>query len=81
MTVCGAFRTAFHPNPLSSKQAQDEFGNTNYGYSNINSAKQEVGNAYTGVAGSYQYVDANNIPQRVDYVADDLGFRSFSLTA
>ena len=33
------------------------------------------------VTGSYQYVDANNIPQRVDYVADDLGFRSFSLTA
>merc|ERR1719264_881658 len=64
------------PTPVSSQyQAQDEFGNTNYGYSNINSAKQEVGNAYTGVAGSYQYVDANNIPQRVDYVADDLGFR------
>merc|ERR1719219_2267267 len=59
----------------SQYQAQDEFGNTNYGYSNINSAKQEVGNAYTGVAGSYQYVDANGIPQRVDYVADDLGFR------
>ena len=64
------------PTPVSSQyQAQDEFGNVNYGYSNINSAKQEVGNAYTGVAGSYQYVDANNIPQRVDYVADDLGFR------
>merc|ERR1719288_457782 len=52
------------PAPVSSQyQAQDEFGNVNYGYSNINSAKQEVGNAYTGV------------PQRVDYVADDLGFR------
>merc|ERR1719288_211477 len=62
--------------PVSSQyQAQDEFGNVNYGYSNINSAKQEVGNAYTGVAGSYKYVDANGVPQRVDYVADDLGFR------
>merc|ERR1719429_717513 len=64
------------PTPVSSQyQAQDEFGNVNYGYSNINSAKQEVGNAYTGVAGSYKYVDANGVPQRVDYVADDLGFR------
>merc|ERR1719195_1660362 len=54
---------------------QDQMGNINYGYSNINSAKQEVGNAYTGVAGSYKYVDANGVPQRVDYVADDLGFR------
>merc|ERR1719232_719638 len=64
------------PAPVSSQyQAQDEFGNVNYGYSNINSAKQEVGNAYTGVAGSYKYVDANGVPQRVDYVADDLGFR------
>ena len=31
------------PTPVSSQyQAQDEFGNVNYGYSNINSAKQEV---------------------------------------
>ena len=67
---------AVAPAPVSSQyQAQDEFGNVNYGYSNINSAKQEVGNAYTGVAGSYKYVDANGVPQRVDYVADDLGFR------
>jgi hypothetical protein len=64
------------PHVASSQyQAQDEFGNVNYGYSNINSAKQEIGNTYTGVTGSYQYVDANNIHQRVDYIADDLGFR------
>ncbi|TRY78440.1 hypothetical protein TCAL_14399 [Tigriopus californicus] len=62
--------------PVSSQyQAQDEFGNLNYGYANINSAKQEVGNAYGGVTGSYSYVDANGIQQRVDYIADDLGFR------
>ncbi|TRY78441.1 hypothetical protein TCAL_14398 [Tigriopus californicus] len=61
--------------PVSSQyQAQDEFGNLNYGYANINSAKQEVGNAYGGVTGSYSYVDANGIQQRVDYIADDLGF-------
>jgi len=34
-----------------------------------------VGNAYTGVSGSYQYVDANGVLQTVNYVADGLGFR------
>merc|ERR1711872_179144 len=28
-----------------------EYGNLNYGYTNINSAKQEVGNTYGGVTG------------------------------
>merc|ERR1712106_587504 len=32
----------------SQFHAQDEFGNLNYGYANINSAKQEVGNTYGG---------------------------------
>ena len=54
---------------------QDEFGNTQYGYSNLNSAKHEVGNGFTGVSGSYQYVDANGKLQTVNYVADALGFR------
>merc|ERR1739838_681500 len=50
--------------PVSSQfQAQDEFGNLAYGYQNINSAKQEQGNAYGGVTGSYTYA------------ADDFGFR------
>merc|ERR1711881_515118 len=43
----------------SQFHAQDEFGNLNYGYANINSAKQEVGNTYGGVSGGYSYVDAN----------------------
>lgn len=55
---------------------QDEFGNTQYGYSNINSAKHEAGNAFNGVSGSYQYVDANGQLQTVTYVADALGFRT-----
>merc|ERR1719225_2078055 len=59
----------------SQFHAQDELGNLNYGYSNINSAKQEVGNTYGGVQGAYSYVDANGDLQRVEYVADDLGFR------
>jgi len=61
--------------PSSQFHAQDELENFNYGYANINSVKQEVGNANTGVQGSYSYVDANGIVQRVDYVADALGFR------
>merc|ERR1712241_632536 len=49
--------------PSSQFQAQDEFGNLNYGYANINSQKHEVGNTYGGVTGSYSYVDANGVVQ------------------
>merc|ERR1719229_982947 len=41
----------------SQYQAQDEFGNTNYGYSNINSAKQEFGNT------NYGYSNINSAKQ------------------
>merc|ERR1712021_88523 len=47
----------------------------NYGYANLNSAKQEIGNTYGGVTGGYQYVDANGELQQVRYVADGAGFR------
>merc|ERR1711875_129475 len=61
--------------PVSSQfQAQDEFGNLAYGYQNINSAKQEQGNAYGGVTGSYTYADEAG-GHTVNYVADDFGFR------
>merc|ERR1711970_1400555 len=59
----------------SQFHAQDEFGNLNYGYSNLNSAKQEVGNTYGGVNGGYSYVDANGNLQQVTYVADAAGVR------
>merc|ERR1712234_53051 len=59
----------------SQFHAQDEFGNLNYGYANINSAKQEVGNTYGGVSGGYSYVDANGELQQVQYIADGAGFR------
>merc|ERR1712018_983051 len=59
----------------SQFHAQDEFGNLNYGYANINSAKNEVGNTYGGVTGGYSYVDANGQLQRVEYIADAAGFR------
>jgi len=61
--------------PSSQFQAQDEFGNLNYGYANLNSAKSEAGNTYGGVSGGYSYVDANGILQRVEYIADGAGFR------
>merc|ERR1711913_181227 len=61
--------------PVSSQfQAQDEFGNLAYGYQNINSAKQEQGNAYGGVQGSYTYADEAGV-HTANYVADDFGFR------
>merc|ERR1712223_364414 len=62
-------------NPSSQFQAQDEFGNIQYGYSNINSQKHETGNTYGGVSGSYSYVDANGVVQTTNYIADGLGFR------
>jgi len=70
------YAAAYAPYTQGSQfHAQDEFGNLQYGYSNINSVKQETGNAYGGVAGGYSYVDANNQLQTVNYVADGLGFR------
>merc|ERR1712018_815350 len=59
----------------SQFHAQDEFGNLNYGYSNLHSAKAEAGNTYGGVSGGYSYVDANGVLQQVQYVADAAGFR------
>ena len=50
--------------------SQDEDKNFAFGYSNINSARHEEGNAYTGVAGSY--TDGRTT---VNYVADRFGFR------
>merc|ERR1739844_15558 len=61
--------------PSSQFQAQDEFGNLQYGYANINSRKHEVGNTYGGVQGPYSYVDANGVVQTTNYIADHLGFR------
>jgi len=58
----------------SQYQAQDEAGNIAYGYQNINSAKQETGNVYGGVTGSYSYSDEAGV-HTVNYIADHLGFR------
>jgi len=62
------------PAVSSQYQAQDEAGNIAYGYQNINSAKQETGNA-NGVTGSYTYADEAGV-HTVNYVADAFGFRA-----
>merc|ERR1712217_809197 len=66
---------AFVPPVSSQFHAGDEFGNSQYGYSNLNSAKHEIGNAFGQKSGSYQYVDPAGKLQTVSYVADELGFR------
>merc|ERR1711963_391898 len=66
---------AYAPYTAGSQfHAQDEFGNLNYGYANINSNAHVVGNTYGGVTGGYSYVDANGELQHVEYVADGAGF-------
>jgi len=56
---------------------QDDFGNYAYGYANDNSEKQEIGNTKSGqVKGHYTYVDGNGLNRRVDYAADNNGFRA-----
>merc|ERR1711922_34838 len=67
---------AFVPPVSSQFHAGDEFGNSQYGYSNLNSAKHEIGNAFGQKSGSYQYVDPNGKLQTVTYVGDELGFRT-----
>ena len=62
--------------PSSQYQAQDEAGQYNYGYSSQLSAKQETKTADGVVRGSYSYVDANGLVQKVDYISDVLGFRA-----
>jgi len=54
---------------------RDDFGNYAYGYANGNSEKYEVGNPQGGVKGHYMYVDSNGMNRRVEYIADDQGFR------
>merc|ERR1719435_682132 len=68
---------AYAPYSAGSQfHSQDEFGNLNYGYANLNSVKQEVGNTYGGVSGGYSYVDAAGKLQQVTYAPDALGFRT-----
>merc|ERR1712227_215619 len=56
----------------SQYHSQDEDKNFSFGYSNINSARQESGNANLGVVQG-SYTDGRNI---INYVADAYGYRS-----
>ncbi|KAH9370293.1 hypothetical protein HPB48_007370 [Haemaphysalis longicornis] len=49
-------------------ESVDEFGNTQY--------RHETSDARNSKRGSYGYTDANGISRRVDYVADEHGFRA-----
>merc|ERR1711872_435060 len=63
------------PSVTSSQfHAQDEDKNFSFGYSNINSARQERGNALTVVVGSY-----SNGHNTINYVADAYGYRTTSV--
>merc|ERR1712126_507162 len=55
----------------SQFRAEDEEGNTSYGYQNINNAAQQSGNALTGGQGSYSFRDEAGL-HTVSYVADAL---------
>merc|ERR1712156_1031042 len=59
----------------SQFHAQDAVGGYNYGYATPTSSKQEFKTPDGIVQGTYSYVDANGIPQTVNYVSDAEGFK------
>merc|ERR1711936_191863 len=64
----------------SQYRAEDEAGNTAYGYQNINNAAEQRGTVNgNGVTGSYSYVDEAG-HHSVSYVADDFGYRVIGRT-
>ena len=69
-TVAAASPAAVNTVASSQYHSQDEDKNFSFGYSNINSARQESGNAYTGVQGSY-----SDGRRTINYVADKFGYR------
>merc|ERR1711931_106525 len=72
---------AVAPEVTSSQyRAEDEAGNTAYGYQNINNAAEQRGTANgNGVTGSYSYVDEAG-HHSVSYIADDFGYRVIGRT-
>merc|ERR1719227_6267 len=67
-----AVRAAAPSVTSSQYHSQDEEKNFSFGYSNINSARQESGNANLGVVQG-SYTDGRNT---IHYVADAYGYRS-----
>lgn len=62
---------------LSQYHSQDTLGQYAYGYNGGSSAKVETKTLDGITRGSYSYIDANNILQTVEYVADATnGFRA-----
>merc|ERR1719381_463085 len=78
MTTKQTFGVQRRTGQLSTRPAfykQDDFGNFAYGYNSGNSEQFVMGNPEEGVKGHYTYVDGNGLNRRVEYVADNDGFR------
>merc|ERR1719249_329818 len=78
MTTKQTFGVQRRTGQLSTRPAfykQDDFGNFAYGYNSGNSEQFVMGNPEEGVKGHYTYVDGNGLNRRVEYVADNEGFR------
>merc|ERR1712198_762823 len=74
--LVGGIAGAYNPAPSTQFHAQDEFGQFSFGHAGGPLARTEARNAYGVTTGSYQYVDANGLPQTVNYIADPVnGFR------
>jgi len=65
---------------ISKYHAQDEFGQYQFGYADAYSNRNENRDLNGVVSGSYNYVDANGVPQTVNYIADHQGFRAQGTT-
>jgi hypothetical protein len=62
-------------------RSQDNFGNYKFGYQIVDglgatNGREESGDGYGNKVGSYNLADIDGRVRRVDYVADDLGFRA-----
>merc|ERR1719295_2033674 len=78
MTTKQTFGVQRRTGQLSTRPAfykRDDFGNFAYGYNSGNSEQFVMGNPEEGVKGHYTYVDGNGLNRRVEYVADNEGFR------
>jgi len=62
-------------------RSQDDLGNYAFGYNIVDelgaqNGREEKGDAYGNKVGSYSLTDIDGRARRVDYVADDFGFRA-----
>merc|ERR1711890_59200 len=63
------------PSPIVQHHAQNIYGAADYGYSHPGQFHEAMRDIYGGVTGTYAYLDPEGKEVRVEYVADDQGFR------